>query len=51
MWRLKSFTYYFNIALILLGLFLPGISESIRAVLISTASGNIMLREKTQRRV
>jgi len=45
---LKSKTLLFNALLLLGGLFIPNLSESIRGILISTAIANIGLRFKTE---
>lgn len=51
MWRFKSFTYWFNFFLIGVGLFAPNLSDTVRTLLVSTGIANVMLREKTQRKI
>lgn len=47
MWRLKSFTFWFNVCLLGAGAGCPGLSEQTRTLLIGSALGNLGLREKT----
>lgn len=49
MWRLKSFTFWFNVFLLLTGTLI--FSEKISQIVIPIAIANIGLREKTQRKI
>lgn len=51
MWRLSSWTYWVNVAIVLLVALLPGLSDNVRQAVLIYAIANLGLREKTQLKV
>jgi hypothetical protein len=50
-WRRRSWTYGFNLIILGLSLWAPGIDDDMRKYIFGFAFGNLALREKTQRRI